>query len=139
MEQKNWAIVRTVVGHHRYDTPAELVLHNKIWVLQSKLANYFCPQQKLVSKVRAGAKVSKKYDTVIGTAGVETGILGIRYLARSSSDVAPWLPRTHDRTSKTGSSPRSPNATGFVRAPPSVTSMPTSSLTTTPTSSATTS
>jgi hypothetical protein len=63
VEQKNWAIVRTVVGYHRYDTEAELVLLNKIWVLQSQLANYFCPQQKLVSKVRSGAKVAKKYDT----------------------------------------------------------------------------
>jgi len=63
VEQKNWAIVRTVVGYHRYDTKAELVLLNRIWVQQSKLTNYFCPQQKLVSKVRDGAKVSKKYDT----------------------------------------------------------------------------
>ena len=63
VEQKNWAIVRTVVGYHRYDTAAELLLLNKIWQLQSKLTNYFYPQQKLVSKVRDGAKVSKKYDT----------------------------------------------------------------------------
>jgi hypothetical protein len=63
VEQKNWAIVRTVVGYHRYDTETELLLLNKIWVLQSQLANYFCPQQKLISKVRDGAKVSKKYDT----------------------------------------------------------------------------
>jgi Integrase core domain len=63
VEQKNWAIVRTVVDYHRYDTETELLLLNKIWVLQSKLANYFYPQQKLVSKVRDGAKVSKKYDT----------------------------------------------------------------------------
>ena len=62
MEQKNWAIVRTVVGYHRYDTPAELLLLNDIWALQSKLANYFYPQQKLISKVRDGAKISKKYD-----------------------------------------------------------------------------
>ena len=62
VEQKNWAIVRTVVGYHRYDTTAELLLLNKIWALQSQLANYFCPQQKLVSKVRDGAKVTKKYD-----------------------------------------------------------------------------
>jgi hypothetical protein len=63
VEQKNWAIVRIVVGYHRYDTEAELLLLNKIWILQSKLTNYFYPQQKLVSKVRIGAKVSKKYDT----------------------------------------------------------------------------
>jgi hypothetical protein len=63
VEQKNWAIVRIVVGYHRYDTESELLLLNKIWMLQSKLSNYFYPQQKLVSKVRDGAKVSKKYDT----------------------------------------------------------------------------
>jgi hypothetical protein len=63
VEQKNWAIVRTVVGYHRYDSGADLLLLNKIWMLQSKLTNYFYPQQKLVSKTRVGAKVSKKYDT----------------------------------------------------------------------------
>jgi hypothetical protein len=62
VEQKNWAIVRTVVGYHRYDTAAELLLLNKIWALQSLMTNYFGPQQKLISKVRNGAKVTKKYD-----------------------------------------------------------------------------
>ena len=62
VEQKNWAVVRTVVGYHRYDTAAELLLLNKIWVLQSLITNYFLPQQKLISKVRDGAKVTKKYD-----------------------------------------------------------------------------
>jgi hypothetical protein len=63
VEQKNWTVVRTVVGYHRYDTAAELLLLNEIWQLQSKLTNYFYPQQKLISKVRAGATVSKKHDT----------------------------------------------------------------------------
>ena len=62
VEQKNWAVVRTVVGYHRYDTASEMLLLNEIWQLQSKLTNYFHPQQKLVSKVRDGAKVTKKYD-----------------------------------------------------------------------------
>jgi len=62
VEQKNWAVVRTVVGYHRYDTPAELLLLNKIWVLQSQMTIYFLAQQKLISKVRDGAKVTKKYD-----------------------------------------------------------------------------
>ncbi|GLP79966.1 hypothetical protein TUM20984_13860 [Mycobacterium antarcticum] len=62
VEQKNWAVVRQVVGYHRYDTASELLLLNEIWQLQSKLTNYFYPQQKLVSKVRTGAKVSKKHD-----------------------------------------------------------------------------
>lgn len=62
VEQKNWAVVRQVAGYHRYDTDAERLLLNRIWSQQSLLTNYFYPQQKLVSKVRRGAKVSKKYD-----------------------------------------------------------------------------
>ena len=56
VEQKNWAVVRTVVGYHRYDTPGELLLLNKIWDLHSEMTNYFLAQQKLVSKVRNGAR-----------------------------------------------------------------------------------
>jgi hypothetical protein len=55
--------VRALVGYQRYDTFAELLVLNEIWTLQSLLSNYFYPQQKLVSKVRHGAKVTKKYDT----------------------------------------------------------------------------
>jgi hypothetical protein len=62
VEQKNWAVVRMVVGYHRYDTPAELLLLNKIWAQQSLMTNYFLPQQKLISKVRDGAKITKNYD-----------------------------------------------------------------------------
>jgi transposase InsO family protein len=62
VEQKNWAVVRTVVGYYRYDSASELLLLNEIWQLQSKLTNYFQPQQKLISKVRTGAKVSRKHD-----------------------------------------------------------------------------
>ena len=39
------------------------MLLNRIWGLQTSMTNYFNPQQKLVSKVRNGAKVTKKYDT----------------------------------------------------------------------------
>lgn len=63
VEQKNWAIVRTVAGYYRYDTDAEQELLNRIWLLQSSMTNFFNPSQKLVSKVRDGAKVTKKYDT----------------------------------------------------------------------------
>jgi hypothetical protein len=62
VEQKNWTTVRQLVGYLRYDTPGELDLLNKIWALQSLLGNHFYPQQKLISKVRDGAKVTKRYD-----------------------------------------------------------------------------
>ena len=63
MEQKNWTAVRQLVGYLRYDTPGELLLLNKIWAVQSMIGNHFYPQQKLVSKVRDGAKITKTYDT----------------------------------------------------------------------------
>lgn len=63
VEQKNWVVIRTIVGYYRYDTASELLLLNEIWQLQSKLTNYFHAQQKLISKVRTGAKVSRKHDT----------------------------------------------------------------------------
>ena len=63
VEQKNWAVVRILVGYQRYGTAPELLLINDIWQLQSQMTNYFYPQQKLVSKVRDGAKVTKRYDT----------------------------------------------------------------------------
>lgn len=62
VEQKNWHIVRQTVGYHRYDTAAELDLLNQIWEQQRLLTNHFGPQQKLIKKVRNGAKISKKYD-----------------------------------------------------------------------------
>ena len=62
VEQKNWHVVRQTVGYHRYDTPAELELLNQIWALQRLTTNHFAPQQKLIKKVRRGAKVSKTYD-----------------------------------------------------------------------------
>ncbi|WP_167048206.1 DDE-type integrase/transposase/recombinase [Salinibacterium sp. ZJ454] len=62
VEQKNWHIVRQVVGYHRYDTAGELELLNQIWALQRLLTNHFAPQQKLVSKTRNGAKITKNYD-----------------------------------------------------------------------------
>jgi hypothetical protein len=62
VEQKNWTMVRQLVGYLRYDTTAELDLLNQIWAAQSLIGNHFYPQQKLISKVRDGAKIAKKYD-----------------------------------------------------------------------------
>lgn len=62
IEQKNWSEVRRAVGYYRYDTTRELDLLNELWPLQSILDNLFLPQQKLATKTRNGAKVTKTYD-----------------------------------------------------------------------------
>jgi hypothetical protein len=63
VEQKNWDIARRTVGYWRYGTPAAVALLNRIWPSLSPLTNLFTPQQKLKTKTRVGAKVTKTYDT----------------------------------------------------------------------------
>ena len=62
VEQKNWAIVRTVVGYHRYDTEGRSVAAGHDLDAAIAAGELLLPATKLVSKVRNGAKVSKKYD-----------------------------------------------------------------------------
>ena len=87
--------MRTLVGYHRYDTPAELVLLNKIWTLQSLLSNYFYPQQKLVYKARDGAKIIKKYDTAATPHQRRTSTPEPAHHRQSRPD--PHLPRHQSR------------------------------------------
>lgn len=63
IEQKNWTRVRRHTGYYRYDTTRELDLLNQLWPITAELTNLFTPQQKLVTKTRVGAKVTKTYDT----------------------------------------------------------------------------
>ncbi|WBL19189.1 DDE-type integrase/transposase/recombinase [Citricoccus sp. NR2] len=63
VEQKNWSIVRRAVGYWRYDTARELDLLNQLWPAQNDRNNLLMPSQKLISKTRHGAKVTKRYDT----------------------------------------------------------------------------
>ena len=63
VEQKNWSRVRELVGYLRYDSAAELAKLNEIWELDRVFTNYLLAQQKLVSKQRHGAKVTKRHDT----------------------------------------------------------------------------
>lgn len=63
VEQKNWSVVRRVVGYHRYHGELHVDVLNGIYALLRDHINFFVPQQKLVSKVRVGAKVTKKHDT----------------------------------------------------------------------------
>lgn len=63
IEQKNWSIVRRAVGYWRYDTAHELDLLNHLWPAWNTRNNLLMPSQKLISKTRHGAKVTKRHDT----------------------------------------------------------------------------
>jgi len=63
VEQKNWSVVRRLVGYDRYNSRAALEALNRIYDLLRLYVNFFQPVMKLVSKTRHGAKVHKVYDT----------------------------------------------------------------------------
>lgn len=62
VEQKNYDLVRKIVGYLRYDTEEELAVVNQIYRLHGLLSNYLYPSQRLVEKHREGSKVYKKHD-----------------------------------------------------------------------------
>lgn len=62
VEQKNWSVVRRLVGYGRYDTPKQVNQLNTLYAVYRLYVNHFLPVQKLVAKVRDGSKVKKVYD-----------------------------------------------------------------------------
>lgn len=63
VEQKNYSIVRRTVAYYRYDTPTQLRLLNAIYSSLRLYTNFFLPVMKLQEKVRAGSKLTRRYDT----------------------------------------------------------------------------
>jgi hypothetical protein len=62
VEQKNWSLVRRVVGYDRYSSHAALERLNLVYATLRHYVNFLQPTMKLVSKTRHGAKVRKVYD-----------------------------------------------------------------------------
>jgi len=62
VEQKNWSVVRRLVGYDRYSTKRAYEQLQQLYSLLRASVNFFQPVSKLVSKQRAGAKVTKHYD-----------------------------------------------------------------------------
>jgi len=62
VEQKNWSVVRRLVGYDRYNSHAALECLNLVYATLRHYVNFFQPTMKLISKTRHGAKVHKVYD-----------------------------------------------------------------------------
>ena len=62
VEQKNWSVVRRLVGYERYSSHAALECLNLVYATLRHYVNFFQPTMKLISKTRHGAKVHKVYD-----------------------------------------------------------------------------
>jgi hypothetical protein len=62
VEQKNWSVVRKLLGYDRYETQAELALLQRLYQWRRRWTNHWQPVLKLIGKERVGAQVRKKYD-----------------------------------------------------------------------------
>jgi len=63
VEQKNWSVVRRLIGYDRYESQPALLLLEAIYQDLRLYNNFFLPVLKLVSKQRIGNRVKKEYDT----------------------------------------------------------------------------
>lgn len=62
VEQKNWSIVRQLVGYERYESASAYEALQTLYEVVRLYTNFFQPSVKLVSKERVGSKIKKKYD-----------------------------------------------------------------------------
>jgi hypothetical protein len=62
IEQKNYSIVRQTVGYDRYEGEEAHEALVALYLPLRRYTNYFQPSVRLVSKQRAGSKVTKRYD-----------------------------------------------------------------------------
>jgi hypothetical protein len=64
VEQKNWSVVRQLIGYGRYESEAALVLLNEVYELLRIWTNFWQPSLKLIAKERDAVtgKTRKKYD-----------------------------------------------------------------------------
>ena len=62
VEQKNWTVVRQVIGYDRYEGLQAVERMQAVYQVLRLYVNFFQPVMKLVSKRRVGSRVAKKYD-----------------------------------------------------------------------------
>jgi len=62
IEQKNWSVIRRMVGYGRHDSDQEVEILNKLYGYLRLYVNFFQPVRKLVQKERIGSRIKKRYD-----------------------------------------------------------------------------
>lgn len=65
VEQKNYSVIRRVLGYARFDTCKQLATINKILGLYRLYVNFFQPVDRLHEKIRNGARVTRKYQKAL--------------------------------------------------------------------------
>jgi hypothetical protein len=63
VEQKNWSVVRRLVGYDRFETLAQAQLLQDIYQDLRLYINFFQPVLKLIAKEHMDNRIIKRYDT----------------------------------------------------------------------------
>jgi hypothetical protein len=62
VEQKNWSVIRRLVGDMRLDTTRQVNQLNALYAVYRLYVNHFLPVQKLVTKERQGHRIKRSFD-----------------------------------------------------------------------------
>lgn len=62
VEQKNWSVIRRLVGYIRYDSKRHLSRLNRLYAVYRLYTNFFLPLFKLEEKRRIGSHVQRRFD-----------------------------------------------------------------------------
>ena len=65
VEQKNYSVIRRVLGYARFETHAQLSLVNRILSLYGFYVNFFQPVDRLREKIRNGPRTTRQYDKAL--------------------------------------------------------------------------
>lgn len=62
VEEKNWSVVRRLVGYGRYETAKQVAQLNALYKVDRLYFNHFLPMTKLIQTEHHGSRVKKIYD-----------------------------------------------------------------------------
>lgn len=62
VEQKNWSVVRRLVGYGRYETQKQVDQLNAVYAVARLYINFFKPVMKLKARRRVGSQIKRIYD-----------------------------------------------------------------------------
>ena len=89
VEEKNWSVVRRLVGYARYDTAKQVTQLNALFQVYGLFFNYFVPVTKLQKTERRGSHLKKIYDAP------QTPYQRVLNSAEMSAQVKTKLRRVH--------------------------------------------
>lgn len=94
VEQKNWSVVRKLVGYGRFDTVRQVKVMNGLYGRYRLYINHFLPVSKLLTKERHGSIVKRRFDRpktpyqrLLDASGVSLKLKAVLRKAHATLDV----------------------------------------------------